>query len=238
MGKTAVGDQSERLYPHRLQPNYCVLSRLREILEGMIARHLQPPTLQAHLPAVDIGCGSMPYRPLIEPYVQQYTGVDFPSNQLADIHFEAKTGKIPLGDQSAGIIVSTQVLEHVENPAAYLAEARRIVHPEGLLFLSTHGYWQEHSDPQDFWRWTSDGLAKLMHDADWKIIDMAGVLGFAASALQLFQQASAPKVPVRLHKPFFGLMQGLIALTDRFYTPAGRLRNAAVFVICAQPCLD
>ena len=78
-------------------------------------------------------------------------------------------------------------------------------------------------------------IGKLMHDADWKVIDMAGVLGFAASALQLFQQASAPKVPVRLRKPFFGLMQGLIALTDRLYTPTGRLRNAAVFVICAQP---
>jgi SAM-dependent methyltransferase len=165
-------------------------------------------------------------------------GVDFSWNDMADLHFDPGTFKVPLPEHSAKIIISTQVLEHVPDPNAYLSEAKRLLKPDGLMILSTHGYWQEHPDPHDYWRWTSEGLMKLLRDNGWYVMEFIGVLGFASMALQLFQQAIMPKVPRALSKAFVMLMQLCVLCADSFYSAKSRLHNACVFVVAAKPARE
>jgi SAM-dependent methyltransferase len=57
--------------------------------------------------------------------------------------------------------LSTQHLEHVDDPDLVLAELHRVLAPGGTLLLSTHGVWVYHPDPHDLWRWTEEGLRTL-----------------------------------------------------------------------------
>jgi SAM-dependent methyltransferase len=94
-------------------------------------------------------------------------------------------------DCTADVVVSTQVLEHVPDPRAYLLECRRILKPGGMLILTTHGYWEYHPQPTDLWRWTGPGLRKLVEASGFRVLDCTGLLGLASSGLHLFQDRSS-----------------------------------------------
>lgn len=225
----------DRLYPPRFHSRYVVLTRLRRALERAISEHIEPLPADRRELLVDMGCGGAPYRPLFASHVSKQLGVDLPENQSADLFFESGTGRVPLPDGSADIVFSTQVLEHVPSPEAYLAEARRIMKPEGLMILTTHGYWMYHPSPTDYWRWTAEGLKLLLDRSGWEVIDCRGILGFRAAALHLFQDSLMPQVPNRLRGLFALLMQSGVGLADRFYSPERRKNNACLHLVVAKP---
>ena len=182
---------------------------------------------------VDFGCGDMPYRSVIEPLVGKYLGVDLEMNPKAEHHidFDSKT---TLPDNYADIVLSNQVLEHVDSPSGYLQEAYRILKPGGTLILTTHGYWFYHPTPNDYWRWTSAGLRKTVEAEGYKINSFYGIMGLAASGIQLLQDAICLKLPKFLIPPFAFLMQGLIRLFDKINSQAQRDRDASLYIVLAQ----
>lgn len=46
--------------------------------------------------------------------------------------------KLPFGDASFDLVWSTDVIEHLENPAAVIQEIKRILKPKGLAIISTN----------------------------------------------------------------------------------------------------
>ena len=44
--------------------------------------------------------------------------------------------------------------------------------PGGQLILSTHGLFEDHSCPYDFWRWTVFGMQRLVEEADFTIANI------------------------------------------------------------------
>jgi SAM-dependent methyltransferase len=210
-----------RADPPWTHSRYVGLKRRRAGLESMIARHVAPRG--GELVAIDLGCSSMSYRSLFQPSVSRYLGADLPENPQADIALDAQSGRVDCPAESADVIISTQVIEHVESPAAYLAEARRLSKRDGLLLLSTHGFWPYHPNPRDYWRWTAAGLQRQLRNAGWETIECLGVLGLA------------PRLPCLLRTPFTILMQGLVACADLAYDPAGRAENATLYLVAARP---
>ncbi len=175
----------------------------------------------------------MPYRPLFESHVAEYLGCDLRGNDLADRILD-ESGRAPLGDGAADIVLSSQVLEHVPQPQDYLAECRRLLRNGGLLILSTHGIWRYHPDPCDFWRWTSAGLRKTVEEAGFTVLRVRGVLGPASIALQLWQDAVLPRIPRLLRRLFVLIMQQLIRLADRLTSSDARDADAGVFLVVAR----
>jgi len=182
---------------------------------------------------VDFGCGNMPYRALFEPHVDHYMGVDLPGNEMAHAAVSGPN-QIPLESAAADIVLSSQVLEHVADPIAYLEEAYRVLRPNGILILSTHGSWPYHPDPADYWRWTSAGLQKTLAAADFSVEYFGGVLGPAATALQLWQDAVYWRVRGFFRSTFTLHLQTLIQLADRASSDSARDEDAAVFVVVAR----
>jgi SAM-dependent methyltransferase len=174
----------------------------------------------------------MPYRPVIEPLVGKYVGVDLDLNPLAEHHidFDSKT---TLPDNSADIILSNQVLEHVDSPEGYLQESYRLLKPGGTAIFTTHGYWFYHPTPNDYWRWTSAGLRKIVEREGFNISSFFGIMGLAASGLQLFQDALINKLPKFLRPPISIVMQTLIAIFDKIHTQAQRNRDASLYIVVA-----
>lgn len=221
---------NQRLYPKWTHPRYWGLTKLRQAIEIVVDKYFKDSEDKT---LVDLGCGSMPYRSLIDKKIYKYVGVDIENNSLAEVLLDVNTSKSDLPDETADFVLSTQVLEHVTSPSSYLAEAYRLTKKDGMLILSTHGFWLFHPDPNDYWRWTASGLKKLLEDNGWQVKEVIGVLGFSAAALCLLQDAIAPKLPRPFQKIFTVFMQGLVGLFDSFYSPQSRKENSALYLVVA-----
>jgi SAM-dependent methyltransferase len=224
----------ERLYPKllgRMGARYYYLIELRKQIEAVVHQFIKPQ--HNKLTLADYGCGNKPYEPLVAPFVERYVGIDLPQNPVADVHVSPR-GRIELNDQSLDAVLSTQVLEHVENPTHYLAEAHRVLKADGLLILTTHGYWMFHPDPTDFWRWTSTGLQKVVIEAGFEVVYFQGIIGRAAMGLQLFQDGLLFKVPAILRPLLALFFQPQIMLFDKLFSTEARNRDACTYVVVAR----
>jgi colanic acid/amylovoran biosynthesis glycosyltransferase len=174
MPRRGLGDERDRLAPRRSQHSYLQLSALAAAMREEAAR--APDGL-----VVDLGCGAKPYSEL---FSGRYLGIDLLATH-GDPDCLAWAESVPVRSGVAAVAVSTQQLEHVEDPRAVLTEARRILGPGGVLLLSTHGVWPYHPDPHDYWRWTEEGLTKLIRDAGFEVRRVHRQGGLAAAAVGL-----------------------------------------------------
>jgi SAM-dependent methyltransferase len=110
---------------------------------------------------LDVGSGVKPYYPFFAG-AAEYVGVDVKENVDADLVGSADA--IPVEDGSFDVVLCTQVLEHVDDPAAVVRELARVTAPGGRVLASTHGVMLYHPNPQDLWRWTHTGLQRLFED--------------------------------------------------------------------------
>lgn len=182
---------------------------------------------------LDYGCGNRAYQGVVEACGLNYVAADMPGNAHADIEL-SDSGRVPAGEMDYDLVLSAQVLEHVPSPAAYLAEAWRVLKPGGTLILSTHGVWVYHPSPLDLWRWTADGLRATVEQQRFEVEDIRGVMGLLPMSIQLFQDALRVRLPSWINKPFCGLCQFLIGVTDRLHKDRGRGRDAMIFVVRAR----
>jgi len=219
-----------RLNPNIFSTRFLVLKYLRDATLSAL-RNLSGNKRELIL--ADYGCGDMPYRPIIEPLVKCYLGIDLKSNPLAEFPIDFDS-KISMEDSKVDLVLSNQVLEHVESPIGYLSEALRILKPGGSLILSTHGYWLYHPTPNDYWRWTSAGLKMEIEKAGFEIQSFYGILGLSASGLQLFQDGICVKLPKILTYPIALFMQSIIFLFDKINSQEQRNRDAAVYILVAK----
>lgn len=154
---------------------------LRKKMEENIPAHLEK---SKKYKVLDYGCGVKPYKYIFNDCCSSYVGADVGENPHADFRIEPDE-KLPFKDEEFDVVLSSQVLEHVENTDLYLGECRRVLKTGGLLILSTHGTWQFHSAPVDVQRWTSYGLKKIIEKYGFKIKDFIPSLGQLALTSQL-----------------------------------------------------
>jgi SAM-dependent methyltransferase len=217
-----------RLHPPWTSSRYCVLAGLRDALTEAVDDHVQPGAT-----VLDFGCGDRPYEPLVTARGAAYLGVDLPGTPQVDGFVDGE-GRIDARDGSVDVVLSTQVLEHVDDPRAYLHEAHRVLQPDGTLILSTHGYWRYHPNPKDLWRWTGQGLRTQIEEGGFEVVTVRGVLNVGAAGLQLFQDYLISRLPARFGAITAVVMQRLVGLVDHIPARANENDDAVVFVIVAR----
>jgi 2-polyprenyl-6-hydroxyphenyl methylase / 3-demethylubiquinone-9 3-methyltransferase len=151
--------------------------------------------------ALDVGCGA---GLLCEPLARMgaaVTGVDAAPENIAaakahamssDLHIDYRAGEIAQqGLNQFDIVCSMEVIEHVTDPAAFVAELARHLKPDGLLLLSTPNRTPasrlllvEAAErlgqvPRGTHDWdqflTPDELTALLEDQGLKVIEMQGI---------------------------------------------------------------
>ncbi len=224
---------SARLAPGWSHSRRIVLRRLRVLLEAALREALAG---SSPAPSVlDLGCGTQPYRPLVEACGAAYLGADM--HRAGDIDIEvAADGSVPLADHSVDVILSTQVLEHVEDPRSYLRECRRLLKDGGRLVVSTHGIWRYHPDPLDLWRWTGPGLRRLLELEGYEVVWLRGDVGMPGVVLQLGQDTLLRLLPKPLAAPIAGVVQGAMAALEKLAGDRDHDEEALNFVVLARRC--
>lgn len=141
---------------------------------------------------LDIGCGEMPYKPLILGHrnskVDRYIGLDienagYQQKSKPDLFWDGK--HIPLDDCSVDCAVATEVLEHCPEPDKVLSEIHRVLNPDGLLFLTVPFIWPLHDVPYDEYRYTPFCLKRLLTNAGFEDIQIKALGGWDASLAQM-----------------------------------------------------
>ena len=186
---------------------------------------------------VDLGAGAAPYRALFERPEIRYVECDLDVD--AEVVISSGT-PVSLNDHSAKIVVSFQVLEHVWDLDWYLSEARRLMAPDGVLVLSTHGTWLYHPHPTDFRRWTRDGLMLELTTRGFVVQEITGLVGPLAwttqfRALGFHRLLSAIPVVGSLLAALVGTVMNLRMFIEDSVTPAAWTdTNAAVYILIAR----
>lgn len=151
--------------------------------------------LQTHasdeaLRILDFGAGGSPYKSLFP--AANYGTADLQGSD-ADFCIDSD-GHTDAPDHAFDLVLSTQVLEHCRNPDQYLSEASRVLKSNGKLILSTHGLFEEHACPYDFFRWTADGLRAVVERNGFTVDSLARVTAGPRAAFHLMQSALSEEV--------------------------------------------
>lgn len=90
----------------------------------------------------DVGCGAGALWATVKTRFSACVGLDAAryDGLPRDIDFRAAdldAGPLPLGDGSVDAAVAVEVIEHLENPRAFVRELARIVRPGGWVVIST-----------------------------------------------------------------------------------------------------
>ncbi len=70
-----------------------------------------------------------------------------------------------IDDNSVSCCYSHDVFEHIQNPFKAAAEIYRFIKPGGLVFVDTLFSWREHGCPNDYFRYTKEGLKSVFGEA-------------------------------------------------------------------------
>jgi SAM-dependent methyltransferase len=166
----------ENFKPPVFKPNTSARNRLENWLRrfldlqaGSLWRDLRAELGAARGSLLDVGCGAQVYRDLLPMHVT-YRGIDTSDARawfgynLPDLHY-FNGDDWGVDDGAFDTVLCTEVLEHIPDPAAFLARAHRCLRPEGRLVLTVPFAARWHFIPHDYWRFTPAGLRLLLTDA-------------------------------------------------------------------------
>ncbi|WP_298199677.1 class I SAM-dependent methyltransferase [Novosphingobium sp.] len=223
---------SRRSRPRIWDTDWLILRQLAAGLQRALATQVP-----AGSTIVDLGCGDMPYRDTVEAMGYRYRGADIvPGNDL----LIGPDGRVDLADHAVDAVLSVQVLEHVPDLPAYLAEARRLMSDEGVLILSTHGTWLYHPHPEDHWRWTRTGLEKTLTQNGFRVEAMTGLVGPLATTTMIrltgfsWVLRRLPVVGPVLAGMLAAIMNARAWAEDRITPEQLRETNACVYLVHAR----
>lgn len=86
-----------------------------------------------------------------------------------DVDLVADAHALSLPDESLSVVWASSVWEHLHSPWKAATEVLRVLRPGGLFFVQTHLAFPEHGYPNDFFRFTRQGLERLFDVASRKV---------------------------------------------------------------------
>jgi len=161
-----------RLYPSLFAANYLVLSNRRVHMQQFFAR------METVGRVLDVGAQYCPYYPLFKNKCESYTSLDIVDTPIVDIVSDAEA-MMDVADNSFDLVLCTQVLEHVQNPARVVDECFRVLKPGATLIATVPCIFPQHGYPADNWRFMPDGFRYLLRA--FSHVEILGELDLAES---------------------------------------------------------
>jgi SAM-dependent methyltransferase len=158
----------------------------RHMVKRFIATHLPAASPGSGL-ALDVGAGTAPFAPVLGAAAPglHYVAVDHIANDTTGVVADAFSLPFPTG--SVGLACYFQVLAHLPDPDAALAEAKRLLMPDGCLLIS-YPLLCPQGRSRDLWRWTLPGMERLLDRSGFDIIahePQGGIVSYFLATLAL-----------------------------------------------------
>lgn len=102
------------------------------------------------------------YREIAEEMKMLYLGFDAQEGKNVDLVGDIYTLASQLGENYADVVISGQMLEHLEMPLAAAQEMKLAVKPGGIVIWIAPWQYGEHRYPIDCWRVLPDGMRFLL----------------------------------------------------------------------------
>lgn len=160
-------DEHYRIKPPFGNPRWYYLKKLRQLVEWGRDNFVRKELGKERIKLADYGCGTKPYVSIFADEKIEYLGIDLAWNPHAET-IVGSDSVIQYPDSQIDVVLSAQVLEHVEDPEGYLREAHRILKPNGSFFSlpTVIGC----TTPTDYWRWTSTGLRQIVERNGFEVV--------------------------------------------------------------------
>lgn len=97
----------------------------------------------------------------------EYVGVDMAEGPGVDVVVDLTTGFAPLPESHFALAICCSVLEHVRKPWLFAANLTRVLRPGGRLYMSVPWVWRYHAYPDDYFRFSQQGVRALFEGLEW-----------------------------------------------------------------------
>lgn len=162
----------------------------RYLLRSSILNAIKAFLAQSKGTLLDVGCGEMPYKPLVLEYGVRYNyvGLDIKNPRYQqevkpDLFWDGT--KIPLGDSSVDCAMATELFEHLPEPEKVMKEICRVLKPGGQLFFTVPFLWPLHDLPNDEYRYTPFALERHLDNSGFNNIILKPLGGWDACLAQM-----------------------------------------------------
>lgn len=124
----------------------------------------------------DVGCGDVPYYHFYKNQVEDNICIDWENSSLElsflDHYADLNKPMTFLESNSFDTVLSTDVLEHIHEPALLFSEMTRILKPNGHLILAVPFLYWVHANPHDYNRYTHFMLEEYCKKNDLEVVKL------------------------------------------------------------------
>jgi len=142
--------------------------------------------------ALDAGAGPQDKKKFVVKKNYNYESSDFEDifdqSSLIKQTYICSVESMPMDSETYELVLSIQVLEHLQNPEKAISEMSRVLKTGGKLFLSTNFLYPRHGSPHDYFRFTYEGLIIICNKHNLKIISIDSHGGFPAMCAQFMHE--------------------------------------------------
>jgi len=159
-----------------------------------------------------------------------------------NIDYVGSVEAIPEVDNTFDLVISQEVLEHVKNPSLAMTEIKRVLKTGGKCYIQlpfTIGY---HPCPNDYWRFTKQGLISLIESSGLEVIEtgesVGSATGFYRIGVEFFSILLSVVIPkgYKIFKGTFSLLLYPIKWLDPLlrFSKEGERISGGYYVICKK----
>lgn len=130
---------------------------------------------------LDAGCGDQPFRERFLGKASAYDTLDVEQRGGELTYTGSVTDMHMIPDGSYDTVACFEVLEHVPQPFAAVAEISRVLKPGGTFLMSVPHLSRLHEVPHDYFRYTCYGIESLLGENGLEVVELTasgGILSF------------------------------------------------------------
>ncbi len=149
---------------------------------------------------------------------------------------------IPCDGNFFDLVITQEVLEHVKSPHLAIQEIFRVLKPNGMAYIQLPFIIGYHPCPNDYWRFTHEGIVELVESEGFEVTDVGLTVGPAVGFYRVIVEFFSIFISAfwgRLYKPT-KLISSLLLYPIKWLDPLMRRSRemhriaGGFFVVCRK----